>query len=76
MIPDAARAPRETWDYLIRAYAPANRGGGLLLVTGHRGEASRDIEIAAYRNRMARGDVSHIEVIALIEPYDRKTLYA
>jgi hypothetical protein len=51
------------WDYRIRGYAPPNQGGHLLLETVHRGEASRDMEISAWKARMARGEVSHIEVV-------------
>lgn len=57
--------PEPYWDYRIRAYAPPNQGGGLLLETVHRGEASRDMEISVFRDRMRRGEVSHIEVIDL-----------
>lgn len=53
------------WDYRIRGYRPPNQGGGLLLETVHRGEASRDIEIAAWRERIRRGEVDHIEVTNL-----------
>lgn len=61
-----------TPDYEIKGYAGARhaavrdgraRAGDLLLHTWHIGESSRDMEIAAWRSRMARGEVSHIEVI-------------
>lgn len=49
-------------DYTIRGYAPVNQGGGLLLETWHRGEASRDVELSAWRARMRRGEVSRVEI--------------
>lgn len=57
----------EAWDYRIRAYASPNKGGHLLLETVHRGEASRDVELSAYRERMCRGEVGRVEVIDLRE---------
>jgi uncharacterized protein YnzC (UPF0291/DUF896 family) len=51
------------WDYRIRAYYPPNKGGGLAIETVHRGEASRDMEISVFKARMARHEISHIEVI-------------
>lgn len=64
------------WDYVVRAYCPPNQGGGLLLETLHAGEASVGIEIAAYRLRMRRGEVDHIEVIKLKPPYGITMMYA
>jgi hypothetical protein len=49
----------QTWDYTIRIY----KGRSLLVETVHRGEASRDIEIAATMERLRRGEVSHFEVL-------------
>ena len=63
------------WEYTIRAYRATNQGGGVLMETVHVGTASRDMEIAAYRARMRRGDVAKIEVIAHVEPYGTMTLY-
>jgi hypothetical protein len=57
------------WEYTIRAYAPTNQGGHLLIETVHVGTASRDIELSAYRERMRRGDVGHIEVISHVKPF-------
>jgi len=62
------------WDYTLRIFAPPNRGGELLLETTHRGEASRDIELAVCRERMKRGEVSHVEVIAHVPPYGITTI--
>jgi hypothetical protein len=62
------------WEYTIRAYYPPNKGGGLAIETVHVGQASRDIEIAAFKTRMARGEIGHIEVIEHIEPF-RTTLH-
>lgn len=61
------------WLYRIRGYAPTNQGGELLLETVHASEASRDIEIAAWRARIRRGEVSHIEVVDLQKPFDGVT---
>lgn len=54
------------WEYRIRAYRSPNKGGGLLIETVHRGESSRDMEIAVFKERMKRGEVDHIEVIDMI----------
>lgn len=54
------------WEYRIRAYRPPNQGGGLLYETVHRGEHSRDMEIAIFKERMRKGEVSHIEVVDLV----------
>lgn len=62
-------------DYTIRAYRPTNQGGGLLIETWHIGTASRDIEIAVFKDRMARGEVSYIEVTSHVEPVGITTLY-
>lgn len=63
------------WDYTIRAYRPPNQGGGLLIETVHKGTASRDIEVSVFKDRMARGEVDHIEIIAHVEPFGTTTLY-
>jgi len=63
------------WEYTIRAYFPPNQGGGLALETVHVGTHSRDMEIAAFRTRMGRGEISHIEVIAHVEPFDTSVIY-
>lgn len=64
------------WEYTIRAYRPTNQGGGLILETTHSGTASRDVEIAVFKTRMSRGEISHIEVIAHVEPFDITTIYS
>lgn len=63
------------WEYTIRAYRPPNQGGGLVLETVHIGTSSRDMEIAVFRTRMARGDIDHIDVIAHVEPFGVTTIY-
>ncbi len=55
------------WEYKIRAYYPPNRGGGLALETVHRGAHSRDTEIACFKERMKRGEISHIEVVDMLK---------
>lgn len=50
-------------DYLIRSYAPAHKGGHLLLVTWHRGEASKDLEIQVLEQRRRRGEIGIIQLI-------------
>jgi hypothetical protein len=62
------------WDYKIRAYLPPNKGGGLLVETVHRGESSRDMEISAFRGRMKRGEIGHIEVIDRVN-HNTTTIY-
>lgn len=54
--------------FTIKAYAGGKHPGGaqpgaMVLHTWHRSEASRDAEIAAFKSRIARGEISHIEVI-------------
>jgi hypothetical protein len=54
------------WDYTIRGYAGVNHKspfGAKVLETVHKGATSRDVEIAVYRSRMARGEISRIEVL-------------
>lgn len=63
------------WEYTIRAYYPTNKGGGLALETVHVGTWSRDMEISVFRERMHRGEIDHIEVIAHVEPYDTQRIY-
>jgi len=63
-------------DYTIRAFAPPNRGGELLIETWHRGRASRDIEIATFRERMKRGEVSYIDVTSHIDPVGTERIYS
>lgn len=62
-------------DYTIKAFYPPNKGGGLAIHTWHIGTGSRDIEIAVFRERMARGEISHIEVTSHVEPYGTETYY-
>jgi hypothetical protein len=59
------------WIYAIRGF----KGNRLLLETTHATEASKAIEIAAWRIRMARGEASHVEVTALTSPYGTETIY-
>lgn len=63
------------WEYTIRAFRPPNKGGGLAIETVHVGIPSRDMEISAFKARMARGEISHIEVISHIEPFGIMTIY-
>ncbi|MCR4301838.1 MAG: hypothetical protein NUV51_09530 [Sulfuricaulis sp.] len=63
------------WEYMIRAYLPANKGGCLLIETVHRGEHSRDMEISIFKERMKRGEVGHIEVVDMVR-FKMETLYA
>jgi hypothetical protein len=64
------------WEYTIRAYRPPNQGGGLLIETLHVGTVSRDIELSVYRDRMARGEIDHLELIEHIEPFGTTMIYA
>lgn len=53
--------------FTIKAYAggghPTAPLGAMILHTWHATEGSRDIEIAAYKARIRRGEISHIEVV-------------
>jgi hypothetical protein len=51
--------------HLVRGYAPTNKGGHLLVETWHRGEGSKDCEVAAWLLRRKRGEVGRIEVECL-----------
>lgn len=56
-------------DWLVRGY----KGQKLLLETWHRGDSSKDAEIAAWKARMRRGEVSHVEVVNRNRPFDGVT---
>lgn len=58
MIPEHA-------DYVIEYY----RNGQVVLVTWHVGEGSRDVEISACRERMRRGEISHVRVTNRRAPF-------
>lgn len=60
----------DRWKYTIQAY----QGNALVLETGHATEASRDIEMQAFKARMKRGDFSHIEISTHVEPYGTQRL--
>lgn len=49
-------------DFLVRGYAPHNKGGHLLVETWHRGAPSKDGEVAVWLARRARGEAGRIEV--------------
>ena len=61
------------WDYKIRAFYP--HGRGLAIETVHKGEASRDVEISAFKERMKAGEIAYIEVIELNPPHTITVLY-
>jgi hypothetical protein len=68
------------WRYTIRAYYPPNAQfpripNALAIETVHAGVGSRDVEILVFRDRMRRGDFSHIEVITHIPPFGTETIY-
>lgn len=54
-------------DFIIRGYAghkhPGARRGAMVLETTHKSEASASIEIEAYRERMKRGEIDHVELL-------------
>jgi hypothetical protein len=62
-----------SWDYAIRSYAGHRhqklKAGTLVMETTHHGEASRDTEIAVYRDRIARGEIMLIEISNLRDPF-------
>lgn len=67
------------WEYKIRAFAGLRHQGGiksgeLVIETVHRGEASRDMEISIFKDRMARGEIGRIEIIDLVHPYSVKRI--
>lgn len=61
------------WRYAIRAFRPP--GTVLDIETVHATEASAQIEIAAFRARMKRGEISHIDVTRLVSPYGTERIY-
>ena len=50
---------RNEWDYEVTGYGPFNK---VLCRTVHKGEVSRDIEIAAWNARIANGEAVYVEV--------------
>jgi len=56
--------PRDA-DYIISAY----KNKLLVLETWHRGDASRDIEISAYRERIKLGEIDYIVVTNRNSPF-------
>ncbi len=73
--------PPSKWDWAVRGYASNNhpmcpkvKYGDLLVATTHKGVVSKDMAVAAWRSRMARGEVAYIEVINL-QTNEMETLY-
>ena len=61
---------RTGWDFRVRGFAGGRhpcgaRLGTLLGETTHKGESSAAVEIDAWKSRMARGEVSKVELIDL-----------
>lgn len=54
--------PTADWPWVIRTFGA---DGQVLLVTTHRTEASRDVELLVIRDRIAKGDVKYAELLAL-----------
>jgi hypothetical protein len=68
------------WKYTIKAFRtrtnPSQPGRAVLVIeTTHATEASRNIEIEAFRERMKRGEISYIEVLSHVEPYGIETIF-
>jgi hypothetical protein len=68
--------------FTVRGYAsnkhpgwPTVKLGDLLLETTHGSKASKDIEVAAWKARMQRGEVAYVEVISHVEPYGTETIF-
>lgn len=60
------------WDFRICGYATPNYSrdigvpvGAKLCETTHKGESSAYVEIEAWKERMRRGEVGHVELIDL-----------
>jgi hypothetical protein len=78
----AISGPKE---YTVRGYASNNyperpgfrtpRLGDLLLETIHSSKSSKDVEVAAWNERMKRGEVAYIEVISHVEPLGIETIH-
>lgn len=73
---------RKTWKWDVRGYAgnqhphyPMVKFGDLLVGTTHKDDVSKDMEVAAWKARMARGEVAYIEVINLWDG-GKETIYA
>lgn len=52
-------------DYVIQAY----RRNALVLETWHIGEASRDMEISVFKERIKKGEIDHIVVTNRMSPF-------
>ncbi len=71
------------WAYTVRGFAsnkhqeyPAVKYGDLLLETVHADKISKDMEVEAWRARLARSDgVAYIEVISHVEPFGTEKIY-
>ncbi len=68
------------WRYTIRAFYPPNAQpphvpNALAVETVHATEASRDVEMAAFRERMKRREIGHVDVISHVPPYFTWTHY-
>jgi len=50
-------------DYVLKAFAPENQGGHLVIGTWHRGEVSKDMELRVLRARHKRGEIGRIELV-------------
>lgn len=60
----------------VRGFAPVNQGGHLLLETWHDSVPSKDMEVAAWRTRMRRGEVGRIEVDDHEYPQRSEVIYS
>jgi hypothetical protein len=59
------------WDWVVRCYygdnvRPPRTAGGLAIETVHRGDSSKDVEVAAARSR---ADIGAIDVLRVPEGY-------
>lgn len=52
--------------YLLRAFAPVNQGGHLLIETWHRSEASKHVELLVLKDRSTRGEIGRVELVDLV----------
>lgn len=55
--------------------APHIKYGDTLCITHHSSEVSKDIEVLAWKSRMAKGEVAYIEVMDLVPPFKCQRIY-
>jgi len=59
------------WAYTICIYRPARQGGGIVIESLHSNPVTLDVELDLLKDRMRRGEIGTIDVIAHVPPFTR-----